>query len=267
MDVVLDAGDRGVKTFDTLLEKTARELERRAGLDTAPNPFSLHPATRLPPGDSERALETGWDLARRGIATFCPDAPTSGWPGLRRSRARPAPGRGPDPDCSDRRLAKTLPLEAGGVSHDALVYLREAAAAFYMDCLLSAAVLLALAAEGEFLRLLAAAKASAAWGGRFRRIGDGQTLAAKIAQFRTAMAEIRAGLPEAATEDLDANLEAIQSVIRAARDESGKPLGARPPSRDQVYLHLTLFIPFARQAARLRRDFNERPGARLLRLR
>jgi hypothetical protein len=53
---------------------------------------------------------------------------------------------------------KALRAEAIDVSPDAVVYLREAVAASYTDCLLSACVVLSVAAETEFLRLLEAAK-------------------------------------------------------------------------------------------------------------
>jgi hypothetical protein len=262
MEVVLDAGDNGITTFDKLLEKAAVGLEKRAGLAAGPHPFSIGPASRLPPGDSEFVLETAWDLVRRGIVTFCPDSSSPSWPGLRRSRFGERAARsGPDRLGDDKGLMKALPLQPADVSHDARVYLEEAVRAFYMDRLLSTCVLLALAAEGEFLRLLSEARTSAAFGRHFARIADGQTVRAKIAQFKDAMNSIRAELPKSATEELEHNLEAIQCVIRAARNDSGAPL-----SRDQVYLHLQVFVPFAKQAKRLRQELNERPYPRLVRL-
>ncbi len=267
MEVTLDAGDRGMATFNKLLEKTALRLEKRAGLPPGPHPFSLEPASRLLPGDSELALETAWDLARRGIATFLPESSNPSWPGLRRSRfGEGAQQDRPDSIDGDTGLMKTLPLQPADLSHDAHVYLKEAVRAFYMDCLLSTCVLLALAAEGEFLRLLSVAKTSTVFGRHFSRIAEGQTVGAKISQFRDAMCSIRAELPRPATDELDHNLDAIQSVIRTTWNNSGNPSGVRPPSRDQVYLNLQLFVPFAKQAKRLRRELNERPCARLIRL-
>ena len=156
--------------------------------------------------------------------------------------------------------------ESLDISPDAAVYLKEAVTAFYMDGLLAACAMLSIAAEGEFLRLLSAAKGSATYGRHFSRIGDLQTIGAKIAQFKEVLSSIRPQLPKPATDELDHNLETVQFVIRTARNESGKPSGAPPPSRDQVYLYLQLFIPFARQALRLRRELNERPYPRIVRL-
>ena len=264
MEVILDAGDHGVTTFGRLLQKAALGLERRAGI--AESPFSLAPDFHLPPGGPELALEAVWDLARRGIVTFCPESSTASWPGFRRSRfAECARARGDGRPGADKSFIK-VPLQTADLSHATLVYLNEAVAAFYMDCLLSTCVLLALAAEDEFLSLLRVAKSSAAYGRHFARISDGENVAAKIGQFKEAMRSIRAELPETATDELDHNFEAIQLVIRTARNDAGKPSGARPLSRDQVHLHIQLFIPFARQAKRLRQELHERSAPRVVRL-
>jgi hypothetical protein len=135
-----------------------------------------------------------------------------------------------------------------------------------MDCLLTTCVMLGIAAEGEFLRLLSAAKNSMTYGQHFSRIGDGQDIGAKIAQFKDAIGPIRRQLPQAATDELDHNLDIVHSLIGAARGESGAPNGALPPSRDQVHLYLHLFVPFARQAKRLRQELREASYPRLARL-
>ena len=59
-------------------------------------------------------------------------------------------------------------------------------------------------------------------------------------------------LPKGSTEDLDTNLSAIQSVLRIARNDAGHPSGAKPPLREQAYVNLQLFVPFARQLMKLR---------------
>ena len=123
---------------------------------------------------------------------------------------------------------RALRLEAADISPDAVVYLREAVSAFYMDCLLSTCVLLSVAAEGEFLRLLDVAKTSKAHGRLFNRIGEGLTVTAKISQFKEAMRPLLPLFPREATYELDLNLDMIQLVISAARSGSGRPAGAAP---------------------------------------
>jgi hypothetical protein len=267
IDVMLDAGERGVADFGKVLEKTARELRKRGGVADGPEPFPHGLAARMRPDDSDRVREIVWELARQGILTFGRTASDAGWPGLARSRFSPqalrhATVRSPDHD----GFMKALRLEAANVSPDAVVYLREAIAAFYMDCLLSACVMLGLAAEGEFLRLLSVARNSATHGRHFSRIADGLAIDVKISLFREAIHPLRDALPRPATVELDHNLDTVQSVIRAARKASGEPSGARLPSRDRVHLYLQLFLPFAKQAMRLRQELKEVSYPRLVRL-
>lgn len=267
IEVMLDAGDAGIVSFGKLLEKIAVERRKWDGA----SPWPSHPnspgghGADPEPGESEQALEVVWDLARQGTLTFGHDVSSPDWPAFRPSRfGERARRRNMDP--SNNRFLNTLHAEVSDISPDAAVYLKEAVAAFYMDCLLATCAMLSIAAEAEFLRLLSAAKNSATYGHHFSRIGDSQTIGAKISQFKEVLSSLRPQFPKTATDELDHNLETVQFVIRAARNEEGKPSGAPPPSRDQVYLYLQLFIPFARQAQRLRRELNERPYPRLVRL-
>lgn len=266
IEIMLDIGDSGLNSFDTLLEKTALELGKRHGRFGVQHP-PRGPASPLHPSDLELVLEIVWDLARQGIVTFGVNGSNPGLPSLRRSRfGEYALRKGPYPFHSNTGFMKALRLEAGDISPDAVVYLREAVSAFYMDSLLSTCVLLGLAAESEFLRLLDVAKTSKAHGRLFNRIGDGLTVTAKISQFKDAIRPLLPLLPKEVTDELDLNLDMIQLMIGAARSASGRPSGAVPPSRDQAYLYLQHFIPFARQATRLRQELNEAPYPRLVRL-
>ncbi len=267
MEVMLGAGDSGMDSFERLLEKTGFELGERDGLAAGRQHLSRGPASQLHPSDSERVLEIVWDLAREGTLTFGPNASNPGWPCLRRSRfAEHALQPGRDRLHNDAGLMKALRLEAAEISPEAVVYLREAVTTFYMDCLLSTCVMLSVAAEDEFLRLLSAAKNSKAHSRYFSRISDEQSIVAKISQFMDAVKPILTVLPKQAIDELDLNLDSIRWVIRAARRETGRPAGVLPPSRDQVYLYLHHFIAFAKQATRLRQELNEAPYLRVVRL-
>ncbi len=265
IDVMLEAGEEGVNSFDRLLEKAALELRKRDGLSAGPRHVLFEPALR--PGDPELTLEIVWDLTRQGTLTFGPDASHPNWPHPRRSRfGERAVRRGPDRSHETPGFMKALRLDVADISPDTVVYLKEAVTAFYMDCLLSTCVTLSIAAEGEFLRLLNGAKNSATYGQYFSRIGDGANVAVKISQFKDAISPIRDRFPRAATDELDHNLDTVQSLIRTARKDSGEPAGARPPSRDQTHLYLQLFIPFAKQAKRLRQELKEARYPRLVQL-
>ena len=266
IEVMLDAGHHGLNSFDGLLEKTALELDKRNELAAGPQHFFSHgPASPLHPDDSQLVLEIVWDLVRQGILTFGVSASNLAWPWLRLSRfGEYALRHGSHRFHNNTGFMRALRSEAADISPEAVVYLREAVTAFYTDCLLSTCVMLSMAAESEFLRLLNVAKSSKTYGRHFSRIGDGLNVGTKISQFKEAIKPILTLLPKSATDELDHNLNTMQSVICIARNHAGQPTGARPPSRDQVYLYLQLFIPFAQQAMRLRQELNEPAYPRLV---
>src|SRR5271165_5470129 len=174
IDVMLDAGEEGVNSFDRLLEKAALELRKRDGLSAGPRHVLFEPALR--PGDPELTLEIVWDLTRQGTLTFGPDASHPNWPHPRRSRfGERALRRGPDRSHETSGFMKALRLDVADISPDTAAYLKEAVTA----CLLSTCVMLSIAAEGEFLRLLNVAKNSATYSQYFSRIGDVANVAVK----------------------------------------------------------------------------------------
>jgi hypothetical protein len=134
------------------------------------------------------------------------------------------------------------------------MYLEEAVAAFYSGCFLAATVMLGVAAEAEFLRLIDVANANGTIRKSFDQAKKERFIRAKIEAFRKGLAPHLKTLSNAATEDLDINLNAVQSIIRISRNEAGHPSGAGPPSREQVYVNLQLFAPYADQVGRLRKE-------------
>jgi hypothetical protein len=121
--------------------------------------------------------------------------------------------------------------------------------------------MLGVAAETEFLRLLQVASSSNRYGNTFSKIDKEQFIRTKITKFQKAISPILATFNRTAIEDLETNLNAIQSIIRIASNESGHPTGAKPPSREQVYVYLQLFIPFAKQLMRLRQELKQQSTA------
>jgi len=266
INVMLDAHNNGVDRFDKLLEKTALELCKDEGADSGQQHFCYGSATQLRASDGELVLEIVWDLFRQGALTWGVNAANPAWPWLRLTRfGEYALQHGPYRFHNKAEFMKALRSEAADVSPDTLVYLREAIAAFYANCLLSACVMLGAAAEREFLRLLEAAKSSRTYGRCFSRIGDGLSIRAKILRFDEAIKPILTLLPQSATDELGDALNTMQAFIRAGRNEAGQPSGADPPSRDQVYVYLQLFLPFAEQLMRLRRELIEDDSPRLVR--
>jgi hypothetical protein len=266
INILLNANENGVNRFEKLLERTGLELWKQEGPDQTRQHFSYGSAAQLHPSDVELLLEIVWDLFRQGIVTLGLNASNPGWPWLRRSRFG---------ECSLQQglyrfhnkseFMKALRSESIDISPDTAIYAKEAVAAFYTGCLLSSCVTLSFAAESEFTRLLDVAKNSTAYGKYFARIGEGLSVRAKILRFGEAIKPLVNLLPEAATRELGDALNTMQSIMRTARNEAGQPSGADAPSRDQVYVYLQLFIPFAEQMMRLRRELTEADYPRLVR--
>ena len=266
MSVMLDGCNNGPEKFEKILEKTALELYRQDPDSHGNQSFSHGSAMQLNSNDSDLVLDIVWDLFRQGIITLGANAANPGWPWLRLSRfGECALNQSPYRIHNKSGFVKALRSEVTDISSEAMVYYREAVTAFYMDCLLSACVMLGIAAEAEFLRLLAIAKNSEAYGNYFSRIGDGMTIRTKIGRFQDAIKPILGLFPKSATDELDNNFNNIQSLIRIARKESGQPSGANPPSRDQTFVYLQLFIPFAEQLMQLRHQLSEPARPRLVR--
>jgi hypothetical protein len=76
----------------------------------------------------------------------------------------------------------------------------------------------------------------------------------KIIKFQECIKQILPALPYKATEDFETNFNAIQSMLRIARNDAGHQTGASP-RREIVYVYLQLFITFARQLMMLRTRF------------
>ena len=248
---------RTCSNFDELLEKVGQGILRRH------NRWPLPPDEKgmiyrgatayLHPYDGLTILEVFWDLFRQGIITLGKDTANPGWPWFRLSRFGESINRQRvfrfHDTASYITMIKTYDPD---ISPDGVLYLEEAAASFYAKCLLSASVMLGVAAETEFLRVLGAATSSAHWASIFAPVNKAQFIRGKIQKFQTILSSHRHSLPHNLTEELDTNLSMIQSVLRLARNDAGHPSGSPAPTREQVYVNMQLFGPFSRQLAGLR---------------
>lgn len=208
---------------------------------------------RLDRQDAELVRDVFWDLFRQGFITLGVNHDNPMWPFFRLSHF------GQQTLQSDRpyRFHDTTSFlamvraEVPDVSPEAIAYLDEAVSAFYSGCLLASSVMLGVAAEAEFLRLVDVASASPTYGSAFSPIQNQRFIRQKITAFQSAIAPHLKHFPREAIEDLDANFNMIQSVLRIARNEAGHPT-ALIPRREQVYVNLQLFVPFVRQLMKLR---------------
>lgn len=249
----------GASQFEELKRSVREVLGRRAGkmgqADLARNPE-----------DEELVRDVFWDLFRQGAITLGLDNINQNWPFFRlsyfgeRTLRSLSPWRFHDTS-SYLAMARR---EAPDLSDQAIQYLDEAVQAFYAQCLLASSVMLGVAAEVEFLRLLNVAVTRPIVGNRFVAANNEKFVRQKIVKFIPALMAIAPKLDKRATEDVETNFLPIQSVLRIARNEAGHPTSAAP-GREIVYVNLQLFIPFVRQLMRLRRALVENdPDGRVI---
>ena len=246
VDILLGIEEPSVSQFGRLPSAVHQVLSRRAGKD----PSTLRQSNQ----DEELVRDVFWDLFRQGVITLGMNNANSNWPWFRLSHfgqktlASQSPWRFHD---TSSYLALVL-REAPDLSKQAAVYLEEAVQAFYAQCLLASCVMLGVAAEAEFLRLLEDCEKLPKIGNRFSKASKKERMiSGKIKQFLVVIDDIKVDLGKQATEDLDVSFTAIQSVLRIARNEAGHPSPSNP-SRENVYVYLQLFVPFARQLFRLK---------------
>jgi hypothetical protein len=206
------------------------------------------------PHDVELVRDVFWDLFRQGFITLGLNANNDEWPWFRLSHnaKNTLDVQSPYRFHDSSSYLKMVRGEVPDVSAESLLYLDEAIAAFYADCLLASCVMLGVAAESEFLRLLGVGSAHPVHGAQFEKAQKERTIRQKIVKFQYGLSSLPKSILDQAGEDLETHLIAIQSILRVARNEAGHPTATRPPSREQVYVYLQLFIPFAGQLRRLR---------------
>lgn len=254
---VLQLRISGNNQYTTLIENVARLINEREGTGANLGAGMAYQgaATALHPHDRDKLLEIFWDLFRQGVITLGLNDSNPQWPWFRLSRfgeseAAREPFRFHDTTSYIAMVSKAVP----DLLAASRMYLEEAVAAFYSGCFLAATVMMGVAAEAEFLRLIEVAGKNAKIGASFAKADKERFIRAKIEAFRKGLDPHLKALSDAAKEDLDVNLNAIQSILRIARNGAGHPSGVAPPSREQVYVNLQIFVPYAAQIFRLRQE-------------
>lgn len=208
---------------------------------------------RVHADDAELIRDVFWDLFRQGFITLGLNDSNPQWPFFRlsyfgeKTLATQSPYRFHDTGSFLTVVRREVP----DISPEAAVYLEEAVAAFYAGCLLACCVMLGVAAEAEFLRLAEIACKNAIHGAKFSAVAKQHFIRRKITTFQDCLRPIISTLPQNVIEDLDTNFLAVQSILRIARNDAGHPTQATL-QRENVFVYLQLFIPFARQLMRLR---------------
>lgn len=194
--------------------------------------------------DSEVFLEVFWGLFRQGIITLGLNDSNPNFPFFRVSALgrKILAGQQPyffhDLSSYERVVTDGIP----NVDSVTLLYLKESMQAFLSGCLLSASVMLGVATEHSFLKLLEVIEANANHSTTYQNAFAQRTILQKFNKFKNILEQNLSTLTPQLREDLETNLSGILSMIRNFRNESGHPSG-KIISREQVYVLLQLFIP------------------------
>ncbi len=244
--------------YEHLKIGVAEVLRRReVGRDEAAREIREHGRPpRLSPREVDSFLELFWDLFRQGIITLGKDDSNPAFPFFRVSRT----GRDiiqnqgiyffHDVSSYSELLRKEVP----DLNPVTLLYLQEAMQAFRAGCMLSATVMLGVAAEHSFLQLLERLEDSLTLRQLFKGVFPERTILGKFNKFRRVLEQNQKDLPAQIKEDLDTHFAGIQAVLRTFRNQSGHPTG-QIVEREQVYILLQLFIPYCKKMYQLMDHF------------
>lgn len=217
-----------------------------------PNDLNVHHA-RLSPQSADYCQEVIWDLILQRIIIPGSDSSNPNLPHFKvTSRGRTFLDDNEEYFFHDTASYETLIRKSvPDIDELTMLYLKEAVQAYRTGCLLSASVMLGVASENEFLRLLDVLKASSKWERDFSKVFKERNILGKINKFRTAIEPLRDKL---GSEDLDTTLMGVQSIIRNNRNDSGHPTGLIM-SREQCFVSLQVFIPFVKKLHQLAKFF------------
>ena len=235
-----------INQFGGLVRGVALYFEKK---DNQPR---LGAGASLNPADQELVRDVFWDLFRQGYITIGYDGINANCPFFRlsyfgrKTLLEGAPYKFTDTTTYLELVRKAAPH----VDDVTLVYLDEAVRAFYAGCFLSCSVMLGVAAENLFNRLIDGAKSNKKHAAAFAKVASQRFMLGKIVEFQIALEPIKPSLPGYVREDLDTHLNAIQAVLRTHRNSTGHPTG-RTMNRELMYVHLQLFAPFAQKLEQL----------------
>ncbi len=213
---------------------------------------------RLSTNDDLLFQEVFWDLFRQGIITLGMDGSNNNFPWFRVSSFGKKildlqnPYFFHDVSIYETIIRQNIP----DIDDITLLYLKEAMQAFRTGCLLSSSVMLGVAAEHSFEKLLETITGNPKYEPIFTSVHKERSILPKLNKFKTILDQHIGELKPEIREDLDTNFSGIIAIIRNFRNESGHPSG-KIISREQCYILLQLFIPYCKKIYQLKAFFEK----------
>ncbi len=242
-----------VNQYEHLLIGVAEVLQRRGQPQQQQNVFMGGGTPSLSNADREVFLEVFWGLFREGVTTLGMNDSNRQFPFFRvsafgqRILANQDTYFFHDVSSYEAMIRKEVP-QIGEVT---LVYLKEAMQAFRAGAILASSVMLGVATEHTFLLMLDTAVANTTWGTKFNKANSERMILTKVTKFKDVLDGNLTSLTPQIREDLDTHFGGILSIIRNFRNQSGHPSG-HTISREQCYVLLQLFVPYAKKMYQLR---------------
>lgn len=203
--------------------------------------------------DQDVFLEVFWSLFQQGIIVLGCDRSNPNFPWCRLSSygKKLTTGTGGyffhDVSTYEHQVRQVIPA----INAVTLVYLKEAIQAFRAGCLLSATIMIGVAAEHTFLLLLDCIEANPKHAPTFKSVSEQRSILPKVNKFKGVMDnQYVKQLPPDVKEDWDTNFVSLQSLMKNYRNDAGHPTG-KMMDREQVYVLLHLFITYGKKMYQL----------------
>ncbi len=220
--------------------------------------------SEIPPGnppenqhDADLCQEVFWDLFRQGIITLGSANVSDAFPYFRVStygkkflEQNQSPYFFHDVSTYEAVIRQNIP----DIDEVTLLYLKEAMQTFMSGCFLSSSVMLGVAAEHSFEKLLETITGNPKYKPVYRNVNKERSILPKLNKFKTILDRQTRELPPEIREDLDTSFSGIIATIRNFRNDSGHPSG-KILSREQCYILLQLFIPYCKKIYQMDRFF------------
>jgi hypothetical protein len=230
-----------------LKRAVSREFELRGDIESQRPRITRNlsvDASSLSDTDANLLLEVFWNLFREGIITLGTNDQNAEFPWFRISEFGKQVLDNQEPYFFQDVAGYEALIRARVPQIDpiTLIYLKESVQAFKSGCVLSASVMIGVASEHSFLKLLDAIEANPTHSITFATVHRERTILRKLNAFKRILDQNLNLLPARVKEDLDTQFMSTVSMIRNFRNESGHPSG-RIIEREQCYILLQLFIP------------------------
>ncbi len=248
------------RNFCYLCARVAHELgflEPQGALSTSDAYHVDRLIEALGRGNRERIREVFWALLIEGVIILGRDDANPTWPHFRVTEyGRKVLEAGEViPHDLDGYLERVR-TECAPFDPIVEVYLQEALQCFLRATYIASSVMLGIASERLFLKLLYAYKDSLdpAAKTRLEQAIANRPIGRQWEKFMKILDSQESGLPSELQEDLDAHLNGIFTLVRATLNESEHPRGIRM-DREIMFAHLQLFRPYAKRMVALTNYF------------